>query len=111
MRGGHRTDRGNVRQLKEPINFQPLQAVNTGAPAEDVGGQPWFQVERVLLIVLLRHCLSVTVPRVLTVFKNWKWRDKIICALRNLWITQESEEEVIRPAMFGKQHYNSVLTH
>lgn len=37
MRGGHRTDRGNVRQLKEPINFQPLRAVNSSVPAEDVG--------------------------------------------------------------------------
>lgn len=37
MREGHRTDRGNVRQLKEPINFQPLWAVNTSVPVEDVG--------------------------------------------------------------------------
>lgn len=47
---------GNVRQLKEPINFQPLRAVNSSVPAEDVmwcGGQRRFQVERVPLIVLL----------------------------------------------------------
>lgn len=66
MRGGHRTDRGNVQQLKEPINFQPLWAVNTSVPVEDVGAALVSGREGPAdcAVLTLVSVTSVTIPRV-----------------------------------------------
>lgn len=67
MRGGHRTDRRNVQQLKEPINFQPLWAVNTSVPVEDVVSGREGPADCAALTLL--SVTSVTIPRVLRSLK------------------------------------------
>lgn len=50
MRTGRHADGGNVQRLKEPINFQPLWAVNSSVPADNGSAGLGRAAEKFLLI-------------------------------------------------------------